>query len=1030
MSELNAKLNPYEKQRATGLRRWLSRENGRRATNAPPVEDAHDARDPRGFVPTEEGSGVFGRWIVDEYGLPAYRYEIDQHADARARYPNSEARDRRDHWHQIGNDRVTALASNDGDVQVYLWDRAGTFLNRRVTVTDDIESLFGGHRPDNGWMWLLSLAVAILRIFRQLRMSLERLMGLDPTTNPAQPFGPLASTPEDGSRVRARGVIPVPVAAKVEAEIQAQVLDLPIRKPRSAQTAFAGGFAYLDDGYEVWSTAYRYRPNGAEVKRVFGAGYFETTSLYRKLSIQRRVYAPSGDHPFVLADVTVENQGSKTVDLIYYEYWDVNVEQLKLQWLRTHPMGAAGDEERSEINEAFEPQIQWDASFNALRFHQTSKSQVLAGQIDSVNVVPPDIFLADLSGAPDSQFTDKFAFFGKGGAGQPDAVKARTVQTATQTIHSPGDPMPYCAVLRRTLRLEAGQQVRLRFAYGAITPADSLDPLGAFRDRDFFSATLDTWKAELPRFWTGQDPVLQRETAWHAYALLSSTLYNGYYDKHVVPQGSAYLYLHGADGVPRDQSLIIMGLTYVRPRLAREMLEFLMALQDYRTGALPYSYAGYGYQHGAVIHDSPSDLDLFFLLAMLEYLSATGDRAFLDVETPFYPPDRMALAPGANGNTTLDHIRVAILHLIQSVGLGEHGLIRIGDGDWSDGVVFDNATTLGGINAIGWFENTKANGESIMNTGMALYVLPRLARRLRDHDPMIVEQIEDFLGGMEAALNAQWSGQWYHRAVLRNEQNNAVVVGQAEINLEAQVWPLISGAARRAGTEDNLINTIHTLLDMPSPTGAATAPRGLVWPAISQLMTWGYTRWRPELAWQSLERHSYATHAATFPEVWYGIWTAPDSLYTAGNAMAGWTWQSAATPMTDFPAMNSNPPAMALLGLLRVCGIEPSDDGDGLLIEPHVPRDRFVLDTALLKLDVEPGQIGGEYRAVTEGSRMLYIRVPDKAVAVVATVNGSDVTADTDSEGRIALRLEFQTGEAVMFEVRWEAEPTPPEAQE
>src|SRR5690606_20231618 len=116
-------------QRATRLRRWLRRNagvNGTGTADASAVQDAnahYDAADPRGFLPTDDGGGVFGRWIVDEHGLPAFRYDIDQHADSRARYPNSEARDRRDHWHQIGNDRVTALASNDGDVQVYLWDR-------------------------------------------------------------------------------------------------------------------------------------------------------------------------------------------------------------------------------------------------------------------------------------------------------------------------------------------------------------------------------------------------------------------------------------------------------------------------------------------------------------------------------------------------------------------------------------------------------------------------------------------------------------------------------------------------------------------------------------------------------------------------------------------------------------------------------------------------------------------------------------------------------------------------------------------
>ena len=60
------------------------------------------------FTPTEEGSGIFGKWTVDKTGLPAYDYELDQYTDARAQFPNSENLDRRDHWHQVGNRWVTA----------------------------------------------------------------------------------------------------------------------------------------------------------------------------------------------------------------------------------------------------------------------------------------------------------------------------------------------------------------------------------------------------------------------------------------------------------------------------------------------------------------------------------------------------------------------------------------------------------------------------------------------------------------------------------------------------------------------------------------------------------------------------------------------------------------------------------------------------------------------------------------------------------------------------------------------------------
>lgn len=51
----------------------------------------------------------------------------------------------------------------------------------------------------------------------------------------------------------------------------------------------------------------------------------------------------------------------------------------------------------------------------------------------------------------------------------------------------------------------------------------------------------------------------ERETVWRSYQLIANTVFLEYYNSHVIPQGSAYLYLHGADGAPRDQSLFVLG---------------------------------------------------------------------------------------------------------------------------------------------------------------------------------------------------------------------------------------------------------------------------------------------------------------------------------------------------------------------------------------------------------------------------------------------------------------------------------------
>src|SRR6516162_5975743 len=59
------------------------------------------------------GSGYFGEWIEDEFGLPAFHYTCDQTKDPKAQTEvNPGVLTATEHIHQVGNDRIVAIASN------------------------------------------------------------------------------------------------------------------------------------------------------------------------------------------------------------------------------------------------------------------------------------------------------------------------------------------------------------------------------------------------------------------------------------------------------------------------------------------------------------------------------------------------------------------------------------------------------------------------------------------------------------------------------------------------------------------------------------------------------------------------------------------------------------------------------------------------------------------------------------------------------------------------------------------------------
>lgn len=849
----------------------------------PPPEacSAPSLDQPTRFVPCSTGGGIFGAWTVDADGLPAYDYGLDQNADERAKWDNTEEQDRRYHWASFGNERVTAMASNDGWIELTTQDRGVTYLDK-----------------------------------------------VDESAN-----------------------------------------------------AFGGGFSFVDDGDATWTTAYKWRPKGSRTTRRFGMGYAESSMLHRGVSVARKTYAPAGDEPFVIDEVTLENTGDAPRTLRHYEYWDVRRRPIEIEWLvsgktfQIAPKTVA--DHRDERNAMFDETMTWDPGARLLglrRSHALGASPApLAPELASpIDFHPGDPFLAALAGDVADVYTDDASFFGDGGAAKPRAVATRAPGelangASVDVAKRSGKGEPRMFAMRSDLTLAPHEKKTLRFAYGYTKMASAWPALGRYTD--LARSPRDEARADLQKhllyFTSDRDPFLHRELAWHASQIEASVGYREYWGRHVVPQGSAYLYLHGADGALRDTALFAMPLVYTHPELAKEQLSLAMGLAFATDSRFSYAFQGHGMLDDALgLHSRPSDLDLFYLLAMIEYLGATGDGAFLAERISYYPR-----AP-QNEATVLDHMRRAVTHLFDGVGFGEHGLLRIGTGDWSDGIVATSPNR----------ELAMQKGESVPNSQMALAVLPHVATLLDvpGRDPALAKRIRDALDPLARAVETTWSGEQYGRAYF----GDGVLHGAKGVDLESQVWSLLAPTAHA----EAVASTVASKLDDRSKVGAPLTPGGQVWPAISQLLTWGYARLDDERAWSHLARNSLAARAQAHPDVWFHVWSGPDGA----NARDGRTWSSPVTPMTDFPTMNNNVHAMAMLGALRVAGLEARPTG--LAVFPHVPSRNLALRTALVDLDLSPARLRVVWRAKPNVPRTIALTPPRGLRLVTVRVDGAAVT--------------------------------------
>lgn len=445
------------------------------------------------------------------------------------------------------------------------------------------------------------------------------------------------------------------------------------------------------------------------------------------------------------------------------------------------------------------------------------------------------------------------------------------------------------------------RRATLRFAVGVAPPEGVAEAIAVLRDASP-QETAAAWRGQL-QLELPAAPALAREAAWHAMYLRSAQVRDSVLGCRYVPQGSVYTFVHGLEGAPRDYAITAVALSHFHPEGAREMLRLCLRLSR-PDGSISYAHVGAGRPAAAMVHGAPSDLPLFLLWAATEYAWITGDRGFVE--------DARA------------SLLQAWRYMRDGVGLGSHGLLRVGSGDWNDPIT-------------AFARRRRAfhrRGESTFNSAMAAYVLPRAAELLDEE----AAAMREFASALSEAVEATWTGAWF----LRGYDGLGGAMGREHLFLDANAWCLVA----RVGSEAQrrtLVEEIAARCDEPSPVGPTILDRphrlrggllppgwdvnGGVWAAISAFAAWGYALHDSERAWRCVAKQSLAAHARAYPDLWYGVWSGPDSWNSHLGERAGETFVQPATPMREFPLMNSNAHAGPLLALLKVLGVVATPNG-------------------------------------------------------------------------------------------------------
>jgi hypothetical protein len=849
-------------------------------------------------APKPYGSGYFGEWIEDEFGLPAFRYTCDQIHDPKAVTPVGPGiLSKTDHVHQVGNDRLIAIVSNYGYVQVRQDEGAPKFLN--------------------------------------------------------------AYSPE--------------------------------------RSQYGGGIGYLTDGTETLSTFYP--GNAGTFDRIFGAGYFRKKVAGASFAIDQAIIAPFGDDPVLISQVTIANHGRSRANLRWIEYWGCHVYQFSFRSYIEQFGGGNAVDLRHKFGDRFTPFFRVLHGNAGLAEHkqfagrapeeeqlfQKMKATLATGRNPFLapigepapeagfdDLTPPATFLASLDAPADGFTTDAKTFFGAGGAGKPDGL-GRPLDGALN-----GGGPERGLLLERRIALDPGAQSTLYFLYGYRPINTDPGPLiEKYRGRaNVWQDSSRQWKDHGMRFEAKAEPWVKRETAWHYYYLRSSLTYDDFFNEHILSQGGIYQYSMGFQGAARDPLQHALPFLFSDPHIVKEILRY--TLKEVRPdGSIPYAIVGHGVVMPATM-DNSSDMPLWLLWAASEYVLATRDTAFLDEEISTWP----LRGPAAGKQPVRKLLARCYKHLVEDVGAGEHGVMRMLNDDWNDALVlFWGQRTL---------KETVEKGESVLNSAMAAWVFDYYAGMLSyaGGDAAQMEDAHQKAEENRQAARAQWTGKWLRRAWLGPTVG---WLGEKGLWLEPQPWAMIGGVITPDQTKE-LIATIDELLRRDSPIGAmqlnkspdlasqamaepGTSISGGIWPSLNATLVWALARVNGEMAWDEWKKNTLARHAEVYHDIWYNTWSGPDTLNSTLSKHPGESVSSGFLRYTDFPIANLHSHACTLYSAAKLLGLEFTPAG--LDLAPRLPLDEYRFDSPLFGLAKGPHGYEGWYAPSKAGDWIIRLKLSD-----------------------------------------------------
>ena len=319
------------------------------------------------------------------------------------------------------------------------------------------------------------------------------------------------------------------------------------------------------------------------------------------------MYAPFGDDPVLLHDVTIRN---------------------------THRAGAVGELVRVLGREPVGARQGPPARPRRAELDARRRILSVGQAAEGPDRRPLRIFAAALRGPVAGHATDATRFFGAGGRAAPAAVAADRLDGPPAAAVAPARLGARCSRCARRCAWRPAPRSRSATRTAPRSRARSGARARWRAARRPLARSQRRWARWLPQASLGaRRGWLARELQWAAYTVRSGTTYEECARSHVISQGGYYQYGGFGDQIAfRDPLQHMLPMIYAAPALARDVLVYSARQQPAGGGQIPY-----GTQSLCRPAELPpsNDMDLWLLWSAAEYGLATRDLAVFDRPVPF-----------------------------------------------------------------------------------------------------------------------------------------------------------------------------------------------------------------------------------------------------------------------------------------------------------------------------------------------------------------------------------------------------------